>query len=166
MGIFPFMLETCLEHENYTYNRADDCVRRSQDHLLLCYAKILIFLKQNRNISGTSRMYPDTINQNNSANKRRLIMEINRKKIGKYVGAACAATGVVAISGLVASGAAVGAVVEGFKSAAVIVKDMMKEEQQTDMEIEAEKEAEKKVEPESVVETVSSEKENVEILGN
>lgn len=44
-------------------------------------------------------------------------MKINGKKLLKVTGAFCAATGVVALSGLVASGAAVGAVVEGFKSA-------------------------------------------------
>ncbi|MBO5070230.1 MAG: hypothetical protein J6C37_07700 [Roseburia sp.] len=89
-------------------------------------------------------------------------MEINMKKIGKYVGAACAATGVVALSGLVASGAAVGAVVEGFRSAAVTVKKMLKEEPQADVECEVEKEAEETVGSEAVVETVPDEKENEE----
>ena len=69
-------------------------------------------------------------------------MKINMKKIGKYVGAACAATGVVALSGLIASGAAVGAVVEGFKSAAATMKKMLKDEQQNDTEIEVEAEKE------------------------
>ena len=85
-------------------------------------------------------------------------MKINMKKIGKYVGAACAATGVVALSGLIASGAAVGAVVEGFKSAAATIKKMLKDEQQADTEIEVEKE--------TVVETSLGEKENEEILVN
>ena len=50
------------------------------------------------------------------------------KKIAKCAGAACAATGVVALSSLVASGAAVGAVVEGFKSAGSIMKRMLEDE--------------------------------------
>lgn len=49
------------------------------------------------------------------------------KSILKVTGAVCAATGVVALSGLVASGAAVGAVVEGFKSAKDTMKKMMSE---------------------------------------
>lgn len=50
---------------------------------------------------------------------------ITMKKALKFAGAACAATGVVALSGLVASGAAVGAVVEGFRSAAGTMKKML-----------------------------------------
>lgn len=53
---------------------------------------------------------------------------MNRKKIAKCAGAACAATGVVALSSLVASGAAVGAIVEGFKSAGSIMKRMLEDE--------------------------------------
>ena len=69
-------------------------------------------------------------------------MEINidMKKVGKYVGAACAATGVVALSGLVASGAAVGAVVEGFRTAAATMKKMVQDETPEGVEIEAENE--------------------------
>lgn len=55
-------------------------------------------------------------------------MEINMKKIAKFTGAACAATGVVVLSGLVASGAAVGAVVQGFKAAASTMKKMLEDE--------------------------------------
>ena len=44
------------------------------------------------------------------------------KKSLKVAGAFAAATGVVAISALVASGTAVGAVVEGFKEAGKVVK--------------------------------------------
>ena len=44
-------------------------------------------------------------------------IQITGKKVVKVLGAACLATGVVALSAVVASGAAVGAVVEGFKSA-------------------------------------------------
>lgn len=44
-------------------------------------------------------------------------VQITGKKVVKVLGAACLATGVVALSAVVASGAAVGAVVEGFRSA-------------------------------------------------
>ena len=44
-------------------------------------------------------------------------VQITGKKVTKVIGAACLATGLVALSAVVASGAAVGAVVEGFKSA-------------------------------------------------
>ena len=64
------------------------------------------------------------------------------KKIAKCAGAACAATGVVALSSLVASGAAVVAVVEGFKSAGSIMKRMLEDEPK----------AEQKTDP--IVETV------------
>lgn len=92
-------------------------------------------------------------------------MEINMKKTGKYVGAACAATGVVVLSGLVASGAAVGAVVEGFKSAGATMRKMLKEEPQADTEINVEAEV-VEVDTEMVAETSSGEKENEEILEN
>lgn len=49
------------------------------------------------------------------------------KKTVKIVGAVAAATGVVAISALVASGAAAGVVVEGFKSAGKVVKKKLEE---------------------------------------
>lgn len=48
------------------------------------------------------------------------------KKALKVTGAVATATGVVALSALVASGAAVGAVVEGFKAAGDTFKDVMK----------------------------------------
>lgn len=51
------------------------------------------------------------------------------KKALKLTSAAAAATGVVALSALVASGAAVGAVVEGFKAAGTTFKDVMKKEE-------------------------------------
>lgn len=51
------------------------------------------------------------------------------KKALKVTGAAAAATGVVALSALVASGAAVGAVVEGFKAAGSTFKEVMKKEE-------------------------------------
>jgi len=44
-------------------------------------------------------------------------VQITGKKVVKVLGAACLATGVVALSAVVASGAAVGAVAEGFRSA-------------------------------------------------
>lgn len=44
-------------------------------------------------------------------------VQITGEKVLKVLGAACMATGVVALSAVVASGAAVGAVAEGFKSA-------------------------------------------------
>ena len=50
------------------------------------------------------------------------------KKSLKVAGAACAATGIVAASALVASGAAVGAVVEGFLAARKAVSDILKKE--------------------------------------
>ena len=54
-------------------------------------------------------------------------MKKNVKKTLKVAGALAAATGVVAISALVASGTAVGAVVEGFKSAGKVVKKKLEE---------------------------------------
>lgn len=56
---------------------------------------------------------------------------MERKKVLKIVGGVCAATGVVAMSALVASSAAVGAVVEGFKSAAKVVKKSLDEAENT-----------------------------------
>lgn len=50
------------------------------------------------------------------------------KKALKIAGAACFATGVVAVSAVVASGAAVGAVVEGFKTAKNTMKHILKDE--------------------------------------
>ena len=55
-------------------------------------------------------------------------MKISVKKTAKVAGAVCAATGIVALSALVASGAAVGAVVEGFKSAKDTMKKMLADE--------------------------------------
>lgn len=50
------------------------------------------------------------------------------KKVLKIAGAACFATGVVAVSAVVASGAAVGAVVEGFRSARNTMKHILKDD--------------------------------------
>lgn len=50
------------------------------------------------------------------------------KKTLKVAGAACAATGIMAASALVASGAAVGAVMEGFMAARKAVADILKKE--------------------------------------
>ena len=44
-------------------------------------------------------------------------MKVRTKKVMKVAGAVCAATGIAAISALVANGAAIRAVVEGVKSA-------------------------------------------------
>lgn len=59
------------------------------------------------------------------------------KKALKITGAAAMATGVVALSALVASGAAVGAVVEGFKAAGTTFKDVMKKEETQEVVAEA-----------------------------
>lgn len=50
------------------------------------------------------------------------------KKTGKVLGAVAAATGIVAIGAVVASGAAVGAMVEGFKAAGKTVKKALDEQ--------------------------------------
>lgn len=55
-------------------------------------------------------------------------MELNLKKVTKVAGAACAAAGVVAMSALVASGAALGAMTEGFKSAKSAMERILKEQ--------------------------------------
>lgn len=54
------------------------------------------------------------------------------KKSLKVAGAFAAATGVVAISALVASGAAVGAIAEGFKEAGKVVKKSLEKEKKTE----------------------------------
>lgn len=48
------------------------------------------------------------------------------KKAVKVLGAVCLATGIVALSAVVASGAAVGAVAEGFRSAKNTMQKMLK----------------------------------------
>lgn len=53
------------------------------------------------------------------------------EKAVKVSGAVFIATGVVALSSLVASGAAVGAVVEGFKSAKDTMKKILKEKEKS-----------------------------------
>ena len=55
------------------------------------------------------------------------------KKAFKIADATCAATGVVAISALVASGAAVGAMVEGFKSAKGTMKRILEESEKEEI---------------------------------
>lgn len=55
-------------------------------------------------------------------------MKMSAKNVTKVAGAACAATGIVALSALVASGAAVGAVVEGFKTAGDTMKKLLSDE--------------------------------------
>lgn len=60
-------------------------------------------------------------------------MEIDVAKIAKtslkIAGAACAAVGVVAVSAIVASGAAVGSVAEGFVQAKKAVTDILKKDE-------------------------------------
>lgn len=63
-------------------------------------------------------------------------MERNMKKLGKIAGATCVATGVVAVSALVASGAAVGAIAEGFRSASSTMKKILNGQKQGDAAVE------------------------------
>lgn len=56
-------------------------------------------------------------------------VQITGKKVAKVLGATCVATGVVALSAVVASGAAVGAVVEGFKSAKNTMQKILKNDE-------------------------------------
>ena len=55
-------------------------------------------------------------------------MEFNLKQIGKVAGAAFAGATLVAASAFVASGAALGAVTEGFKVAKDAVKEILSDE--------------------------------------
>lgn len=80
-------------------------------------------------------------------------MKISVKKTAKVAGAVCTATGIVALSALVASGAAVGAVVEGFKSAKDAMKKMLADEKG--------KETEDQQSGESSVEDVTEENESI-----
>lgn len=60
-------------------------------------------------------------------------MEIDVAKIAKtslkVAGAACVATGVVVVGAIVASGAAVGSIAEGFKQAKRAVADIFKKDE-------------------------------------
>ena len=56
-------------------------------------------------------------------------VHITGKKVVKVLGAVCLATGVVALSAVVASGAAVGAVVEGFRSAKNTMQKILKDDE-------------------------------------
>lgn len=56
-------------------------------------------------------------------------VQINGKKVMKVIGAACLATGVVALSAVIASGAAVGAVAGGFKAAKSTMQKILKKEE-------------------------------------
>lgn len=56
-------------------------------------------------------------------------VQITGKKAVKILGAVCLATGVVALSAVVASGAAVGAVAEGFKTAKNTMQRILKREE-------------------------------------
>ena len=55
-------------------------------------------------------------------------MKVNVKSAAKVAGATWAATGIVALSALVASGAAVGAIIEGFISAKNTMKKLLADE--------------------------------------
>lgn len=56
-------------------------------------------------------------------------IHITGKKAVKILGAACLATGVVALSAVVASGAAVGAVAEGFRTAKNTMQRILNKEE-------------------------------------
>lgn len=56
-------------------------------------------------------------------------IHITGKKAIKILGAACLATGVVALSAVVASGAAVGAVAEGFRTAKNTMQRILSKEE-------------------------------------
>lgn len=56
-------------------------------------------------------------------------VQVRGKKVVKVLGAVCLATGVVALSAVVASGAAAGAVVEGFKSARNTMQKILKNDE-------------------------------------
>lgn len=56
-------------------------------------------------------------------------VEITGKKAVKVLGVTCLATGAVALSAVIASGAAVGAVAEGFWSAKNIARKVWKKEE-------------------------------------
>ena len=56
-------------------------------------------------------------------------VQVRGKKVVKVLGAACLATGVVALSAVVASGAAVGAVAEGFRSAKNTMQKILKKDE-------------------------------------
>lgn len=57
-------------------------------------------------------------------------MQISIEKAAKIAGAACAAAGIVALSGLVASGAAAGAVVKGFQATEETMKRITEDDPQ------------------------------------
>lgn len=56
-------------------------------------------------------------------------IHITGKKAVKVLGAVCLATGVAALSAVVASGAAVGAVAEGFRSAKITIQKILKRDE-------------------------------------
>lgn len=75
-------------------------------------------------------------------------VKITGKQVMKAVGAVCLATGVVALSAVVASGAAIGAVAEGFKSAKNTMQNILKKDEAVaeNTEESAEKSAEENAE--------------------
>lgn len=59
-------------------------------------------------------------------------MNVYVKRAARISSAACAATGVVALSALAASGAAVGAIWEGFKSAKDVMQKILADQEHSD----------------------------------
>ena len=82
-------------------------------------------------------------------------VQITGKKVVKVLGAACLATGVVALSAVVASGAAVGAVVEGFKSAKNTMQKILKNDENVAADGALEESADA---AEKIIETVTADK--------
>lgn len=86
-------------------------------------------------------------------------------KTVKIAGGLCAATGVMALSAVVASGAALGAVVEGFKAARKTMSEIVekefsirKEEVCGEVPVQTEQKAEKEIMEESEIELETQEK--------
>lgn len=87
-------------------------------------------------------------------------VKVVAKKTLKYAGALAVGAGVVAVSALVASGAAVGAVAEGFKSAQKAAKKVLKEDENTEV-VETEEVSEEEILEENVTEEVTDKEEEI-----
>lgn len=87
--------------------------------------------------------------------------QVIAKKTAKVAGALAMGTGIVALSAVVASGAALGAVVEGFKSAGDAVKKSLANNEQNDSEQKMEM-ANNEQAAQEIVETEKVESESVE----
>lgn len=88
-------------------------------------------------------------------------IHITGKKVMKVFGAACLATGVVVLSAVVASGTAVGAVVEGFKSAKNTMQKIMKKDETTAADEALTESADEVVAVEGTADEVSAENNNI-----